>query len=335
MQTSHTIIAVNGPRTIISTDQPGPGGAHHRYQIVETGNLGRVLGTSRSRACSASRHPGRFWASASSPCNSHALRACAVLPGWRHVAGRRPRVNLQRVVDQQVGRLLYPEAEAIQALRPKTRADCVGAVRPCPWVGCRHHLYLTVDEKTGAITENFPDIEVWELPHSCALDIADAGPDGMSLEDIGQTHDLTRERTRQIELAGLGSILVEITEPARGQPVKIRTPKHRRLARAIGRLTASLLRLARAMNSTAIRTFVADIEHARGLAATAQVATEYLAGDPPIDVRAIRAIRAIACAAVEPDPMEWPVHLLEMSAQLAELDAVLVPVVGAGEIREL
>ena len=45
MQTSsHTIIAVNGPRTILATDQPGRGGALHRYQIVETGNLGRVLG---------------------------------------------------------------------------------------------------------------------------------------------------------------------------------------------------------------------------------------------------------------------------------------------------
>jgi len=44
MTSNHTIVAVNGPRTIIATDQPGPGGARHRYQIVETGNLGRVLG---------------------------------------------------------------------------------------------------------------------------------------------------------------------------------------------------------------------------------------------------------------------------------------------------
>ena len=45
MQTSTpTIISTSGPRTILATDQPGPGGAHHRYQIVETGNLGRVLG---------------------------------------------------------------------------------------------------------------------------------------------------------------------------------------------------------------------------------------------------------------------------------------------------
>ena len=241
-------------------------------------------------------------------------------------AGRRPRVNLARVVDQQVGRLLYPEADRIQAERPRTRADCKDGIRPCPWVSCRHHLYLTVDEQTGAITENFPNKEVWELENSCALDIADAELDGMSLEDIGQTHDLTRERTRQIELTGLATMKGEVDQtPVKPGPVPSRTRQHRRISRAIGRLTASLLRLARATNSTAIRTFVAALEHARGLAGIARAATEYLADEPNIDTRAIMAVRSIACAAAEPDPMEWPLHLLEMNHQLAELDAALQP----------
>ena len=36
-------IAAHGPRSIITTDAPGPGGAHHHYQIVETAS-GRILG---------------------------------------------------------------------------------------------------------------------------------------------------------------------------------------------------------------------------------------------------------------------------------------------------
>ena len=37
-----TIIATQGPRTVLATDQPGPGGAHHNYAIVETAT-GRLL----------------------------------------------------------------------------------------------------------------------------------------------------------------------------------------------------------------------------------------------------------------------------------------------------
>ena len=240
-------------------------------------------------------------------------------------------MNLTRVVDQQIGRFLYPEADAIQAGRPKTRADCKDGLRPCPWVSCRHHLYLTVDEQTGAITENFPDQEVWDLKHSCALDIADEGPDGMSLEDIGRTHDLTRERTRQIELTGLENMRGDVDQtPVQPGPVQTRTRKHRRISAAIGRLTTSMLRVARVMNSTAIRTFVAALEHARGLHEVARVAAEYLADEPNIDTRAIMAIRAIACAAAESDPMEWPIHLLEMNHQLADLDAALQPEKSSG-----
>src|ERR1019366_2346037 len=29
--------------------------------------------------------------------------------------------------------------------RPKTRGDCVDGPRPCPWAGCRQHLYLEVN----------------------------------------------------------------------------------------------------------------------------------------------------------------------------------------------
>lgn len=39
--------------------------------------------------------------------------------------------------------------------RPKNYyADCVGRPRPCPWVGCKYHLLLDVNEETGTITLN-------------------------------------------------------------------------------------------------------------------------------------------------------------------------------------
>lgn len=85
--------------------------------------------------------------------------------------------------------------------RPKTRGDCRDAVRPCPRVSCKHHLYLDVNPETGTITFNFPDLEPWELSNSCSLDITERG--AITLEEVGVVMNLTRERIRQIECAGL------------------------------------------------------------------------------------------------------------------------------------
>lgn len=41
-------------------------------------------------------------------------------------------------------------ADSMLALpRPMTRGDCGQEARPCPWVGCRHHLLLEVAESKG------------------------------------------------------------------------------------------------------------------------------------------------------------------------------------------
>ncbi len=71
--------------------------------------------------------------------------------------------------------------------------------RPCPWVACRHHLYLDVRPETGSIKFNFPDIapEDMENRPTCSLDVADQG--GVTLEAAGEMMNLTRERVRQIE----------------------------------------------------------------------------------------------------------------------------------------
>ncbi len=86
-------------------------------------------------------------------------------------------------------------------IRPRTRGDCDHFGRPCPYVGCRYHLYLEVREKTGAIKLRFPGKEPADLEESCALDAAEEG--GMTLSAIGQRMNLTRERIRQIERIAL------------------------------------------------------------------------------------------------------------------------------------
>ena len=58
--------------------------------------------------------------------------------------------------------------------------------------------------RTGAIKLNFPDLEVWEMTQTCALDVADRG--GATLEDVGAIMNLTRERIRQVEVTGLAKL---------------------------------------------------------------------------------------------------------------------------------
>jgi hypothetical protein len=84
--------------------------------------------------------------------------------------------------------------------RPWTRGDCKDGPRPCPWVSCVHHLAFDVTPR-GGITENFPGLELEDLPDTCSLDVADRGHH--TLEEVGDRLNLTRERARQLELAAL------------------------------------------------------------------------------------------------------------------------------------
>jgi hypothetical protein len=113
-------------------------------------------------------------------------------------------ISIKRMTKRELelGRLLYPEMDDIE--HPRERADCVEGVRPCPFVSCKHHLYLDVSARTGAIKVNFPDLEVWEMTETCALDVADRG--GTTLEEVGAIMNLTRERIRQVEVKGLAKL---------------------------------------------------------------------------------------------------------------------------------
>lgn len=101
-----------------------------------------------------------------------------------------------------VGRALYPRDEQ-DAQRPATREGCAGVPRPCPFVSCKHHLYLDVS-RTGSIKLNFPDLEPHELVESCSLDVAGRG--GTTLQEVADIMNLTRERIRQLEVSGLAEL---------------------------------------------------------------------------------------------------------------------------------
>lgn len=119
----------------------------------------------------------------------------------RDVRARTISVKRMTKRELEIGRLLYPETGY---WKPRTRAECVDGARPCPFVSCKHHLYIDVSPRTGAIKLNFPDLDVWEMTESCALDVADRG--GTTLEDVGAIMNLTRERIRQVEVKALAKL---------------------------------------------------------------------------------------------------------------------------------
>lgn len=96
--------------------------------------------------------------------------------------------------------------------RPQTRGDCRDGLRPCPFVGCKYHLYLDVNPDTHSIKKNFPHKDVWELDDTCALDVAERG--GLTLEEVGELLNLTRERIRQMEAVGVKRLSMNIEEPS-------------------------------------------------------------------------------------------------------------------------
>ncbi|HKU41859.1 MAG TPA: sigma factor-like helix-turn-helix DNA-binding protein [Polyangiales bacterium] len=121
----------------------------------------------------------------------------------RRSRARARTISIRRLSKAELnrGRALYPEEDY---WRPTNRGECAEMERPCPFVSCKYHLYIDVHPVRGSIKINFPDAEVWEMTDTCALDIADRG--GITLEEVGEIMNLTRERVRQLETQGLARL---------------------------------------------------------------------------------------------------------------------------------
>jgi hypothetical protein len=121
----------------------------------------------------------------------------------RRSRARARTISIRRLSKAELnrGKMLYPEQDY---WKPTTREECASMERPCPFVSCKYHLYIDVHPVRGSIKINFPDLEVWEMNETCALDVADRG--GITLEEVGEIMNLTRERVRQVETAGLSKL---------------------------------------------------------------------------------------------------------------------------------
>jgi hypothetical protein len=161
--------------------------------------------------------------------------ASSDLPSQPEVEKIRSRININqgRIRSKTIAgkRLTREERRLAQLIvypgdidRPETRLECQSMPRPCPFVSCAHHLYLDVNPESGAIKLNFPHLEVWEMKETCALDVADRG--GITLEEVGDILNLTRERIRQVEVRGLGKMRDE-TEGTEASVEPLSTPEPR------------------------------------------------------------------------------------------------------------
>jgi hypothetical protein len=92
--------------------------------------------------------------------------------------------------------------ELHQEQRPRTRSDCADGPRPCPWVGCRYHLYS--DVKWSGTLVVYHDIDPLELPETCTLDVS--GRQQHTLDEVAAVMGVTRERVHQIEEKALAKL---------------------------------------------------------------------------------------------------------------------------------
>jgi len=154
----------------------------------------RLRGTPALRWCRACQIAAQKAARVST--TVHRVRARRTEPRGETIA-----VSRWSVRELRAGVAEYPPEESARYDRPVTRGDCLSGgsneMRPCPWVSCRHHLALGVDEHNGNIKLVHPSLDVSDMRTTCALDVADDG--GATLDGVGVLMNLTRERIRQIE----------------------------------------------------------------------------------------------------------------------------------------
>lgn len=98
-----------------------------------------------------------------------------------------------------------------------TRADCPDPKDgPCPYVSCRHHLFLDVD-RDGEIRfvqeepfdeDGAPRLD--EMAATCALEVADQ--ENVTLDIVARIFGISGERVRQVEERSLEHVRVKLAQ---------------------------------------------------------------------------------------------------------------------------
>ncbi len=128
---------------------------------------------------------------------------------WLHLQQRRGRVApvtipAKTTIAARIELFASAELDTDLPQRPRTRAECAGVPRPCPFVSCQFSNFLDVNDSGGIkLNKGLDPTEVDPL-WSCALDAADRGPH--SLEEVASALSLTREGARIIEQRALDKL---------------------------------------------------------------------------------------------------------------------------------
>ena len=87
--------------------------------------------------------------------------------------------------------------------RPRWRADCEDGPRPCPFVGCRYHLALTVRQNALSLSVDSID-QLAQLVDTCALDVADRGEH--SGPEVARLLGVSRQRVARLEQVAVAKL---------------------------------------------------------------------------------------------------------------------------------
>lgn len=134
------------------------------------------------------------------------MNAPALIPP--SALAHKPRVQASKLSKHERNAIAAEAAEVDLYDRPQTRADCLpgglNAERPCPYVSCKHHVYLSVSPLGGLYTQDVAPDELHLLAETCALDVAERG--GATLEEVGAALGLTRQRVQQVEAGAIKTL---------------------------------------------------------------------------------------------------------------------------------
>lgn len=122
---------------------------------------------------------------------------------------------------------VYDRAKERGEAPPSRRSECP-RTRPCPWVLCRYHLALDIEQQGARVRVAFPGLDLYELPATCALDLAQ---NELTLAEVGEVTNLCKERVRQIEAKAMRKVAAQMERtpvdplPPSGDPVEGSDPE--------------------------------------------------------------------------------------------------------------